>query len=736
MKKNYNIILLCSFLAVSAGCSKETPETAGADVSIVCEQENGKAAFASDSHIYWNASEDISVFKNTSHYKFTSINTEPSRSAIFVGNIPGYTKQDVLWALYPYDENAVCSGSTITSTLPEAQNAVEGTFDPKALISTGKSVEGTVAFKNVSGGIIFNLKSSDVTKISLRGKSGETLAGTFEMSFDSDSPAITSIKSPKSGVSLTAKTTFTAGSWYFISTLPAAMNNGFEIILENTAGQRATYSFKNPATIASNSFGRLKQVDDGLVFDDIVTGTSELSPATEAVYTVVDGRFVTPDNSIAVIDNGIALQESGSTYASLSFIYDLSKVKGTVGRYGLCWNKAGSPLYSDFHLSGPTVKTHPLGQDEVILTDLSSIRQSIPASVLEPGQKYYVRVFVMVNDQKWTYSPELCVTVPQQPEAYNMAQWTKSDITPSTWNEQIKSVAKVYQISNSSLKARGYYAVLDLASNKIGLKVNYTSKTLKTLNQQYADDTNKPLILINGGYFYGNETVCPVIKGRQWLYTAYSVTGSIRSGSGMDIEAESEKIYNTARAMLLINQDNTAEIAWNRGTFMYDYPVPSVVGEPSYSTSWYDFSHGGRTTNAIEGVGAGPVLVKDGKILIETSINPSIGKAEYYLNNFELIAYDIFNPTFNAQRTAVGITGDGKLIMVTMDGRLTNYPGLKLVEMAKLMKGLGCVDAMNFDGGGSTSMMVGGTLVFNGESTTRSGGTTRSISTNIGIYTK
>ena len=57
-------------------------------------------------------------------------------------------------------------------------------------------------------------------------------------------------------------------------------------------------------------------------------------------------------------------------------------------------------------------------------------------------------------------------------------------------------------------------------------------------------------------------------------------------------------------------------------------------------------------------------------------------------------------------RSAVGIKADGKVILLTVDGRQENSAGMSLPELTKLMKWLGCVSAINLDGGGSTTLWV------------------------------
>ncbi len=60
-----------------------------------------------------------------------------------------------------------------------------------------------------------------------------------------------------------------------------------------------------------------------------------------------------------------------------------------------------------------------------------------------------------------------------------------------------------------------------------------------------------------------------------------------------------------------------------------------------------------------------------------------------------------------APRTAIGIKEDGSVFMVVLDGRDKYHSvGMTLNEMAKVMKDFGAVDAMTFDGGGSSTMVV------------------------------
>ncbi|MBV7694248.1 phosphodiester glycosidase family protein [Streptomyces sp. TRM70350] len=58
-------------------------------------------------------------------------------------------------------------------------------------------------------------------------------------------------------------------------------------------------------------------------------------------------------------------------------------------------------------------------------------------------------------------------------------------------------------------------------------------------------------------------------------------------------------------------------------------------------------------------------------------------------------------------RTAAGVTRDGRVVLLTVDGRRPGHSaGLSITETAAVMRSLGAVNALNLDGGGSTAMVV------------------------------
>ena len=68
----------------------------------------------------------------------------------------------------------------------------------------------------------------------------------------------------------------------------------------------------------------------------------------------------------------------------------------------------------------------------------------------------------------------------------------------------------------------------------------------------------------------------------------------------------------------------------------------------------------------------------------------------------------------NVPRSAVGIKDDGKLLICAVEALRyggtsssdTDGYGLNLPQLAEFLREIGCYDAMNFDGGGSTSLIT------------------------------
>ena len=75
---------------------------------------------------------------------------------------------------------------------------------------------------------------------------------------------------------------------------------------------------------------------------------------------------------------------------------------------------------------------------------------------------------------------------------------------------------------------------------------------------------------------------------------------------------------------------------------------------------------------------------------------------------------EVVSNDFNSDRhprTAVGLRPDGTVLLVVADGRNEAAAGLSMNELQQVMLALGCTEAINLDGGGSTTMVVRGQVV-------------------------
>jgi exopolysaccharide biosynthesis protein len=117
----------------------------------------------------------------------------------------------------------------------------------------------------------------------------------------------------------------------------------------------------------------------------------------------------------------------------------------------------------------------------------------------------------------------------------------------------------------------------------------------------------------------------------------------------------------------------------------YDWHLNSI--EPGDDKKWQ------RASTIL---GGGPQLIKDGKVAITN-------------------AQEKITPAFVNEghpRTAIAKLASGKLLLVTVDGRQPSESiGMSLTSLADLLLELGAVEAMNLDGGGSTTMVIQNKLV-------------------------
>ena len=120
--------------------------------------------------------------------------------------------------------------------------------------------------------------------------------------------------------------------------------------------------------------------------------------------------------------------------------------------------------------------------------------------------------------------------------------------------------------------------------------------------------------------------------------------------------------------------------------------------------------HGGTSENFF-------AILKDGTAMIGSSsdyaaykdqIQEAVGGSVYLVKDRKSVvtsAADYYNSRHS--RTCVGITAEGKVVMMVLDGRQEPFSaGGSAEELAQIMLDAGCVTAINLDGGGSTTFVA------------------------------
>lgn len=108
-------------------------------------------------------------------------------------------------------------------------------------------------------------------------------------------------------------------------------------------------------------------------------------------------------------------------------------------------------------------------------------------------------------------------------------------------------------------------------------------------------------------------------------------------------------------------------------------------------------------------VNGGPLLLREGQVVARDSEEgwPMSADTSPERIDFAHRWIRLRNP-----RTAAGVTRDGKILLVTVDGRQPGLSaGASIDEMRAILLDLGAADAINLDGGGSAAMYVDGAIV-------------------------
>ncbi len=241
------------------------------DITAAFDEKATKSTITTDSEgtgtIWWTPADEINVFYDRTSTHYTSQNTENTTSATFSTTDEISTKDLAsknVWGLYPYDAAAVCDGSSVTTTIPASQSAVEGAFDDDLFTSLAHSDGAMMKFYNVLGGIKFSLSRDDVRSITFRGNHNEDIAGKVSLFMDKDGIPAASVVENEGMKSITLTpdegTCFASDTFYYIVMLPVELSEGFTMIFD-TDSDVLVLDSRSSVQIKRSVFKRAAEID-------------------------------------------------------------------------------------------------------------------------------------------------------------------------------------------------------------------------------------------------------------------------------------------------------------------------------------------------------------------------------------------------------------------------------------------------------------------------------------------
>jgi len=248
---------------------------------------------------------------------------------------------------------------------------------------------------------------------------------------------------------------------------------------------------------------------------------------------------------------------------------------------------------------------------------------------------------------------------------------------------------QLYEGTRSSPALKAWYIEVDMKVATIGL-VPYLAENGTETVTEFSKRIGA-IAAINGGYFGGNSSYSTVVQPGQVLSRN---VGSLNRNN---------RSYPVIRSAFSIakNRDMTVDWIYHFGStpddiYRFNQPMGYTNGSSDLPLAAPN-KNTGEAFDMYMGIGGGPILVKG------DSIHVSYNEEIFWGSGVGLSNRD--------PRTAVGYTADGRAILLVTDGRQVASQGFSLPEMAQVMIDLGCTEAINLDGGGSSQMAVTNQLI-------------------------
>lgn len=337
MKRQSSLLLLVILLSFF-GCreqSDDCPElSTNSSISFLAKADSKttRTFLHSENEVYgeiwWNQGDLLSVFcvgtAANGGLKFTA-KQEGSETDIEFTSPESIQSADQYFGIYPYDPDSFMDQSGVIHTfIPTLQSAVKGGYDPKALITAGRSsdllfsestITGSMPFYNLCGGFRISLSNSskDITRVVFTSNGDVNISGDITISF-SDSETIPSVaisndldRSVSTSVTLNSQEPLQIGPYYYITMLPQELPDGFTMSFYSSSEQTPLYTcvYDKSITVERGSFWTIDNANNPALFgkDLSVNGTSNcylISQAGSYKFPIVFGNSSFTPNAEAV----------------------------------------------------------------------------------------------------------------------------------------------------------------------------------------------------------------------------------------------------------------------------------------------------------------------------------------------------------------------------------------------------------------------------------------------------
>ncbi len=246
---------------------------------------------------------------------------------------------------------------------------------------------------------------------------------------------------------------------------------------------------------------------------------------------------------------------------------------------------------------------------------------------------------------------------------------------------------RVFEGRNKQIPINAWYVEIDSKNLNIEIDILMsTDNDRRETPSQFSKRLDADVV-INGGYFLMHKT--PSEHVGLIMHNGQIISNPLTS------LLKREKRYFVTRSAIGFNESGDMDIAWvtgrNDSLFEWKTPLNNAPDNPikdfnDKKSSYWDVE------SALQ---AGPALIHKGR---------------RHVTDTEEAFFWTKIPEIHP-RSAAGYKRNGKQIFLVVDGRQPDSRGVDLKELAIIMDDLGCEEAINLDGGGSSALIVEGRLL-------------------------